>query len=197
MTEADFINFLQNSFPLFTEDDISKVLLYYPSSNASVMSSPGFATSGTTNPTALNESSFGIGQQQRADVSICSLLALRFKTLTAHQNVYAETTFVCPSYWLTEAFTNKGRIGYKYQYSVIGGAHGRDVSAIFGPATPNQSPGFVRAFMSKCTHSDPIRQWNRINTYSAGQQSGAILSQPPTQVSPLPSLPALPILPLP
>jgi len=117
------------------------------------MSAPGFATSGTTNPTALNESSFGTGQQQRADVSIYSLLAPQSKTLTAYQNVYAETTFVCPSYWLTEAFTNNGRVGYKYQYSVVGAEHNRDVAAIFGPAMPNQSPDFVRAFMSKCIHS--------------------------------------------
>ena len=63
------------------------------------------------------------------------------------QNVYAETTFVCPSYWLTEAFSNKGRTGYKYQYSVIGAQHGLDVVGYFGPPTPNQSPDFTRAFM--------------------------------------------------
>ena len=58
-----------NAFPLFTEDDVSRVLLYYPSSNASVdMSTPDFATSGNSTPTALNESTFATGQQQRADV---------------------------------------------------------------------------------------------------------------------------------
>ncbi|KAL8825770.1 MAG: hypothetical protein Q9191_004216, partial [Dirinaria sp. TL-2023a] len=129
VSEDDFITFLRNSFPLFTEDDISKLLLYYPSSNDSEISMPGFATSGTANPTALNESTFGIGQQQRAE------------------NVYAETSFVCPSYWLAEAFTNNGRVAYKYQYSVIGAEHGSDVPAIFGPPTPNQGPDFVKAFM--------------------------------------------------
>lgn len=70
LTEDDFINFLRNTFPLFTEDDISRVLLYYPSTNASVdMSTPEFATSGNGTATALNESTFGTGQQQRADVS--------------------------------------------------------------------------------------------------------------------------------
>ena len=59
-----------NAFPLFTEDDVSRVLLYYPSTNASVdMSVPDFATTGNSTPTALNESTFGTGQQQRADVS--------------------------------------------------------------------------------------------------------------------------------
>ena len=70
ITEDDFVNFLRNTFPLFTEDDISRTLLYYPSTNASVdMSTPEFATSGNSTPTALNESTFGTGQQQRADVS--------------------------------------------------------------------------------------------------------------------------------
>lgn len=131
VTEADFIAFLRNTFPLFTEDDISRVLRYYPSSNASVMpGAPDFATSGTTNPTALNESTFGNGQQQRAD------------------NVYAETTFVCPSYWVAEAFTNNGREAWKYQYSVIGAQHGADVTGYFGPPKPNQGPDFERAFMT-------------------------------------------------
>ena len=105
VTEDDFITFLRNSFPLFTEDDVSKLLLYYPSSNDSVMSTPGFATSGLTNPTALNESSFATGQQQRADVRIPSSTSFPKSThgLTSSQNVYAETTFVCPAYWLTEA----------------------------------------------------------------------------------------------
>ena len=131
VTEADFITFLRNTFPLFTEDDISRVLRYYPSTNASVMpATPRFATSGTTNPTALNESTFGTGQQQRAD------------------NVYAETTFVCPSYWVAEAFTNNGREAWKYQYSVIGAQHAADVSGYFGPSKPNQGPDFERAFMT-------------------------------------------------
>lgn len=131
VTEADFITFLRNTFPQFTEDDISRVLRYYPSTNASVMlATPKFATTGNSTPTALNESTFGTGQQQRAD------------------NVYAETTFVCPSYWVAEAFTNNGREAYKYQYSVIGAQHGADVVGYFGPATPNQGTDFERAFMT-------------------------------------------------
>ena len=70
VTEEDFVNFLMNAFPLFTEEDVARVLLYYPSTNASVDTSiPDFATSGNSTPTALNESTFATGQQQRADVS--------------------------------------------------------------------------------------------------------------------------------
>ncbi|KAL8791238.1 MAG: hypothetical protein Q9213_000195 [Squamulea squamosa] len=142
MTEEDLVEFLRNSFPLFTEDDISRVLLYYPSTNASVsVDAPEFATSGTSGATAVNVSTFGTGQLQRA------------------MNIYAETTFVCPSYWLAEAFSDSDRVAYKYQYSAIPAQHGIDMNAIFGPALPNQGPDFVRALMTSwgnfITKSDP------------------------------------------
>lgn len=68
-TEGDLVAWLQVTFPLFTNDDIAKVLLYYPSSNASTNSgSPLYGTSGEAGVSALNQSSVGTGQQQRADV---------------------------------------------------------------------------------------------------------------------------------
>ncbi|KAA6409585.1 MAG: hypothetical protein FRX48_06196 [Lasallia pustulata] len=142
VTEGDFVSFLRNTFPLFTNEDIAKVLLYYPSTNASVdTNAPNFPTLGYTGPTALNESSFGTGQQQRAD------------------NLYAEMTFVCPSYWLAEAFSGNGRTAYKYQYSVPGAQHGSDMRGYFGPPQPNQGPDFEKAFMNIwgafITHSNP------------------------------------------
>ena len=72
----------------------------------------------------------------------------RQSMLTSDQNLYAETTFVCPSYWVAEAFSGKGRAAYKYQHSVVGAQHGADVAGYFGPATPNFGPDFERAFMS-------------------------------------------------
>ena len=75
ITEDDLVAYLKVTFPLFSNNDIAKLLYYYPSTNASVdPSAPTFATSGDSGPTALNQSSFGTGQQQRAD------------------NIYAETT---------------------------------------------------------------------------------------------------------
>lgn len=122
------------------------------------MSTSKFATNGNSTPTALNESTYGTGQQQRADVSTIFLfLRLPFsdklpqsivRVLKFFQNVYAETTFVCPSYWLAEAFTNNKRVAYKYQYSVIGASHGTDLTSSFGPPTPNQGPDFDKAFMT-------------------------------------------------
>ncbi|KAI4161521.1 MAG: hypothetical protein LQ342_004805 [Letrouitia transgressa] len=131
VTEDDFVSFLRDLFPLFTDDDISPVLLSYPSTNAPVSAGdPNFATSGIGPVTAVNQSTFGTGQQQRAD------------------NVYAETTFICPSYWLSEAFTGNGREAYKYQYSVIAAQHGVDSNAIFGPPNPEQGPDLVAAYMA-------------------------------------------------
>ena len=139
ITEDDFVAFVQNTFPLFTDSDVQKVLRYYPSTNASVdASTPLFATAGNVSgATALNESSFGTGQQQRAD------------------NLYAESTFVCPSYWMAEAFTSgssspggygPARKAYKYQYSVVPAPHAFDLGAFLGPQPlSSQSPGFVKA----------------------------------------------------
>ena len=131
-TETDFVNYIRRTFPMFTEADVAKTLQYYPSIEAPVNSSiPHFATAGNSTPTALNESTFGTGQQQRAD------------------NLYAETTFVCPSYWLVEAYSGTDSlISYKYQFSVIPGNHGADNYAVFGPPQINTSPDFVRAFQT-------------------------------------------------
>ncbi|KAL8669527.1 MAG: hypothetical protein Q9168_005887 [Polycauliona sp. 1 TL-2023] len=131
VTEDDLVRFLRDSFPLFTEDDISRVLLYYPSSNASDSASAlRFATSGVSGATAVNVSTFAAGQQQRA------------------LDIYAETTFVCPSYWLVEAFTNNDRVAYKYQYSAIPAQHAVDVAAFFGIPYPGEGADFEKALMT-------------------------------------------------
>ncbi|CZT50331.1 related to esterase [Rhynchosporium secalis] len=130
-TEDALISWMRVVFPLFTNDDISKVLRYYPNIDASDSTSAvGYATSGYTGATAINVSSIATGHQQRAN------------------NIYAETTFVCPSYWLTEAYTSNGREGWKYQYSVPPAIHGMDLSGYFGPGSPQQGPDFIKAFMT-------------------------------------------------
>lgn len=81
---------------------------------------PLFSTLGLSAPTALNQSEFAIGQQQRAN------------------NMYAETTFVCPSYWLASAFAMSSadtkektptKQAWKYQFSVPPSEHGADLDA--------------------------------------------------------------------
>ena len=97
----------------------STILSRVQSTYAIAATTPGplFSTLGNSGPTALNQSEFGIGQQQRAD------------------NLYGETTFVCPSYWLASAFapnlqsSNPGKKAWKYQYSVPPSQHGADFDA--------------------------------------------------------------------
>ncbi|KAK3676233.1 hypothetical protein LTR78_003983 [Recurvomyces mirabilis] len=130
-TEDDLVAYLRGLLPLFSDNDIAKVLLYYPSTNASVSSSnPTFATTGDSGPTALNQSSVGTGQQQRAD------------------NIYAETTFVCPSYWLAEAYgsSKSGGEAWKYQFSIPPAYHGGDVSGYFNYPGQTYDVDFTTAF---------------------------------------------------
>ncbi|TID12894.1 carboxylesterase 2 [Venturia nashicola] len=191
-TEDDLVAWLELTFPLFTKADISKILLTYPTTNNSVDSSaPLFATTGDSGPTALNQSSVGTGQQQRAN------------------NIYAETTFVCPSYWMAEAYSGQnGFSSYKYQYSVPLALHGQDVSGYFGPATAVQGPDFEYAFMniwgnfitidnpsisnkiangaaSNSTASNAASSWPTFNVnapyqLNLNQSGGALLSIPMT-----------------
>lgn len=101
--------------PTMKAKDIELVLEAY--SIAPVYQGPLFSTPGDHGPTALNQSEFGIGQQQRAN------------------NLYAETTFVCPSYWLADAFSGRAsdndstKRAWKYQYSVPPSEHGADLDA--------------------------------------------------------------------
>lgn len=92
------------------------------------MNPNNYATLGYTGATAINESSIASGQQQRAN------------------NIYAESTFVCPSYWLSEAYTDLGRSAYKYQFSVLPAVHGIDVSAFFNTPVPGQGAAFIAQF---------------------------------------------------
>ena len=72
-TEDDLVNWLHLTFPLFSNSDVAKVLLYYPTGNASVNPhADEYATNGLTGATALNESVVATGQQQRANVMSCS-----------------------------------------------------------------------------------------------------------------------------
>ncbi len=69
-SEEDLVSWIQDVFPLFTQDDVSKVLRYYPGSNATDdMNAADYATLGYTGATAINVSSIATGQQQRANVS--------------------------------------------------------------------------------------------------------------------------------
>ncbi|KAI3316587.1 alpha/beta-hydrolase [Xylariaceae sp. AK1471] len=111
-TEDDFIAFVLTNYPRLSEQNLTSVLeLYAVPGNASKV----YADSdGLTPPFSTTNSNWGIGWQQAAN------------------NLYAETTFVCPSYWMADAFGGvEGRSSWKYQYSVPPSSHGADVSPLY------------------------------------------------------------------
>ena len=131
-TEVDFENFVQLNYPGLSTSDVANIVKLYPSTTAPVNpEAPLFATLGNTGPTALNQSIFATGQQQRAN------------------NLYAEVTFICPSYWLAAAYSQPGKTAYKYQFSVPPAYHTSDIPGYFGPlsSVANLAPEFQLAFM--------------------------------------------------
>ncbi|RYN16460.1 hypothetical protein AA0112_g12493 [Alternaria arborescens] len=117
---------LRNAFPSSASTELEAILAAYPLSN--LTKNDTFATTGLGPVTALDTSSFALGIQQRA------------------YNIYAEATFVCPSYWLSGAFATNNRTAFHYQYSVPGALHGSDLTAYFGPATASQPRSFTAVF---------------------------------------------------
>lgn len=126
-TEADLEAWLKLEFPSFSSAEIAQVLASYPF-DSSIDKTLKFATNGISAPTALDVSQIATGHQQRA------------------YNIYAEATFICPSYWINDAYSSPTSSSYHYQYSIPFASHGDDVSAIFGPAQPNQPPEFTSIF---------------------------------------------------
>lgn len=73
-TEDDLVAWLRLTFPLFSNDDVARILLYYPSSNASTNPNAAlYASSGTGEPSFINQSSVATGQLERAFVRASSI----------------------------------------------------------------------------------------------------------------------------
>ncbi|SPC67667.1 related to esterase [Ustilago sp. UG-2017b] len=126
-TEGKVRQWLTTLLPLATEQDIAKILLQYP---VDTNIATHYATNGLDQPNANSVNPVAHGQQARAD------------------NIYGELTFVCPSYWMSEAYSGSGHQSYRYQYSVVPALHGNDVVAYFGPPSAVQSAQFVKAFQN-------------------------------------------------
>lgn len=110
-TISDLVEYLQVTFPMLSNNDIAKFLLYYPMNNGSVNQDDlTWATAGDSGPTNLDQSTAATGQMQRAIA------------------IYGETTFICPSYWLAEAYSDNvnGGKSWKYQFSIPNAYHGAD-----------------------------------------------------------------------
>lgn len=127
--EKAFRGFLRYNYPLLTRENITGILELYglPADATDIL----VDSSGQTPPFSTTNSEWGAGWQQVAN------------------NFYAEATFVCPSYWLAEAYTkgsgNKKK-AWRYQYSVSPASHGNDVEPVFNlpsPAVENMPREFL------------------------------------------------------
>ncbi|KAF2268888.1 alpha/beta-hydrolase [Lojkania enalia] len=122
-----FRSYVSTTFPKFSALDkftLEQIYSYDGDNQDTDPSDPLFETTGTGYPTAVNQSGFATGQQQRVF------------------NVFAESTFDCPSYWLASAFPQ----AWKYQFSAPPSYHGFDLNAYWskGQATPGDD--FKHAF---------------------------------------------------
>ena len=111
LTDDDFMAYIASLLPLMSAQDIQNVGATY-AIDPVVPNAPLFATKGDEGPTAMNQSSLATGHQQRAF------------------NLYAETTFVCPSYWLASAFARQTGNAWHYQLSVPPAVHGLDLNGL-------------------------------------------------------------------
>jgi hypothetical protein len=104
-TLDEFRDYIDVTFPNFSDEDKAALEAQYSYDGDDEPYNPSlpfFATSGTTTPTAIYQSTFGTGQQQRTF------------------NLFAEYALTCPSYWLASAFPT----AWKYQFSVPPSYHG-------------------------------------------------------------------------
>ncbi|KAI0973891.1 carboxylesterase [Xylaria arbuscula] len=115
-SEDGFLNFVLTNYPRLSEQNISSILnLYAVPENVSRIYAD---SNGLSPPYSTTNSDWAVGWQQAAN------------------NLYAEATFVCPSYWLADAFTGVGgKNSWKYQYSVPPSSHATDVSPLITDPT--------------------------------------------------------------
>ncbi|OHW94388.1 carboxylesterase family protein [Colletotrichum incanum] len=142
MTGSDLTSWLALEFPNLSPSQIDEILAANPTKTGA--NDTRFETDGKTGLTAMDVSQSGTGQQQRANASSPAPSIMAQGYVDTQQNIYAEATFVCPGYWLSTAFT-PNHASYHYQYSVPFASHTADITAYFGPATPNQGPDITLA----------------------------------------------------
>jgi len=142
-TEAAFRQWLLYDYPLLSEADVAEVLkLYRLPDGVAASGGPRFDSNGLTPPFATAVSNHTSGWQQAAN------------------NLYAETTFVCPAYWLADAYAadrnpqaaRGGKRSWRYQFSVPNAFHGSDMAPLLddsATAAPGKmNVGFRAAFQT-------------------------------------------------
>ncbi|KAI1079752.1 alpha/beta-hydrolase [Whalleya microplaca] len=109
ITSGDtFRGWLQTNYPLLSEENVTSILELYsvPSASSGILTN----SDGQHEPFSTTNSGWAVGWQQAA------------------VNLYAESTFVCPSYWLSDAYGAKqNKNAWHYQFSVPPAPHGSDL----------------------------------------------------------------------
>ncbi|KAI0388539.1 carboxylesterase family protein [Xylariaceae sp. FL0594] len=160
-TEAAFVNFVLTNYPRLSEQNISSVLELYsvPDSVSDVYAD----SDGLTAPFSTTNSNWAVGWQQAAN------------------NLYAETTFVCPSYWMADAYGGvRGRSSWKYQFSVPISDHGSDIAPIY-QSVEVQGTGIDKVFRTAfqqtwgnfIVRGDPSLSAAQVDTAQAGNITAA------------------------
>ncbi|GAB1318467.1 Carboxylic ester hydrolase [Madurella fahalii] len=114
-TQSHFESFLALNYPSVAASNITSLLSRY--SIPLNFTSPKFDSDGLHPPYATHVSAFAVGWQQAAN------------------NLYAEATFVCPSFWLGDAYVPDSaaladRAGWRYQFSIPNAFHGADLGPL-------------------------------------------------------------------
>ncbi|KAF2710840.1 alpha/beta-hydrolase [Pleomassaria siparia CBS 279.74] len=140
-TLSKFREYINTTFPSFSAADKTELEAQYSyagDDQDTDPSDPKFPTTGSSRPTAVNQSVFATGQQQRLF------------------DVFAEYAFVCPSYWLANAFPR----AWKYEYDVPPAYHGYDLTAYWSKGAVVPGVAFKHAFQKMwgnfIAHDNPI-----------------------------------------
>ncbi|KAI0007423.1 alpha/beta-hydrolase [Xylariaceae sp. FL0662B] len=133
-SEDTFVDWLQTTYPLLNEDNITSILELYsvPAASSDVL----INSDGQRAPFSTTNSGWASGWQQAAF------------------NLYSETTFVCPSYWLADAYAAKeNKNAWHYQFSVPPSPHASDI----GPLS--SSPEIIGTGMNKAFRASFQQIW--------------------------------------
>ncbi|KAM7196238.1 lipase 2 [Naviculisporaceae sp. PSN 640] len=131
-SQERFVDFVKLNYPGLTAENITSILSLYTVPESS-LTSTRFDTDGINPPYATSVSGYAVGWQQAAN------------------NLYAETTFVCPAYWLADAYSSPKKTSWRYQFSIPNAFHGADLAPIFeDPAieTARMDTTFRKGFQS-------------------------------------------------
>jgi len=116
-TEAIFRDYIQLNYGSLSTQQIDNILsVYQPELH--YCTGTLYDSDGLSDPTANTVDGKGCGWQAAAN------------------NLYSETTFVCPAYWLADAFTatvnpnGGGKKAWRYQFSVPEALHGADLEPL-------------------------------------------------------------------